>query len=67
MNLISAVQISDLQYHNKVLQLKLKRANVRYSKSLEKIKTFLFYNRHTDRMVCTNLLEFLKNYHKILQ
>jgi hypothetical protein len=37
-NLISGVQISDLQYHNKVLKLKLKPVNDRYSKSLEKIK-----------------------------
>jgi hypothetical protein len=33
-NLICAVQISDLEYHNKVLQLKLKRANDQLKKKL---------------------------------
>jgi hypothetical protein len=51
-NLIAGVQISDLQYHNKVLKLKLKPANDRYSKSLEKIKDLEQLQKSTIKSDC---------------
>jgi hypothetical protein len=54
-NLICAVQISDLEYHNIVLQLNLKRANDRYSKSSGKIKDLEEQlQRSSTKSDCTN-------------